>query len=1332
MILLPSLLVAFSGNGIPAVSATQPSLAGIKPLSGYKSIGAADPNMPVTVSVAIPLRNVSGLGSLVKQISDPNSPNYRHFLSSAQASQMFLPTARYQSVLTYLTDHGFTIGFTALNSTIVATGSVSQVKQYLGLDTQMFTNGTYSYYAGTGATSLTGAYAYASNSTFLMARPDYLKSASFGSGPLPASYNVTFTEGGQSTKLLQSVYNATSLYSRGITGKGYTVGLVDFYGSPTIASDLSTYDTKFGFAPPPSFAISPIGRYNPNLGGKLGWAFEIAIDVEVSHAMAPGANEVLYAANGALPLSSVIAAVIQDGRANVISQSFGIPEWEYQEAGPIPLLFEAIFPDYYYMLGSAEGISFLTSSGDAGGSGNSAGPIGASQYPSDSPFVTSVGGTTTYVSKSASGDVTFNQTAWSNLSSVPLLQNAGGSGGGVSIIEPQPWYQSSLSAPKGFPAGRMSPDIALDGSGDPGTFVVAGGETGASGGTSESSPLLAGLLTLIMQNQKGPLGLVNPSLYQLATNPATYTRAYDPITFGYTIPWVAKAGYNLATGWGAPNIGVMASIYGSSSLPTTLSVGVNIIPPKGQKGNVSEYFTGQTIDIVAPVTLKGAPVTTGSFSASVQTLQGASGSVPLTYDPTQKGWVGGVPVGNVAGIADVNVVGTSGTANGTGFAETFVGYVANFVQPLAPYPWTPIPGLGVSVGASDLAGNTPTSTKASMSIFSYSIASNTYSQVDTVALTLSSSGDYVGLIKGAYPNGPMALVMQAPVYGYLPIINGIDLQGSTIYPQLVVAPGVIAPGQSLIVVANMIAPENVYNEISSATGDTLGGSISYGANVTASLVGPSGTVVSTVPLLERTCAQALRVCANSALLIYGYLYVPKTAQPGLYTVMFNAAYNDETSGTLYTGSFYGQVYVASGASVPKITVSPSMLFEGQQSQVRASITYPSGKEITQGMYTAVIYPKSTSGQFTQVMHSQYASFLLIPLAFDPKQNLWTADVQLPSPNNSTVLSAINGAAAYYAGPYDIYVTGLSADGVPTTSDPTAQQDFFVQPYVYTANQAVANPQQTSGLALSNVTISGGPISMTGDYFTGTDTIQSTNVTISASQVAGTLNLVNTHATLIGVSGGTIVATNSDVKLVRSDLASLQLTMSTVSLDAASAFQSVTPSLPAVTIAAPLANKNYTGTVMVTASVGGTNLKGVTFTLDGNALPSGPAGGQPSSPTYSLDTTTLPDGPHTLSVVATQTDGLFSSSSVVFATQNQLLAVQGNLKAANSNIASLQGGLKAANNTIMTLNGALVNLKGQLDSANSTIGNLTDAIYALVVAAAVGIILAVYAIRKPRF
>ena len=296
LLLLPSFFV-LGPHGLAGASSQVQSASALVPppstpgaLSSYKSVGAADPGMSVLVSVAIPLRNLPLLSSLVKESSDPSSAGFRHFLTYSQVSQTFLPTqAQYQSVVDYLTSSGFTVVSSSLNSMITVRGTAAQVTQSLGQSVQLYTNGTYSYYETTGASTLTGAYSFASNSTGLLMRPDLIKAGGAASGSIPSA-NVTFTEGGQPSNLLRTVYNSTGLLSKGINGTGYTVGLLDFYGYPLVAQDLAQFDSTYGYPAPPSFTISPIGPYNPNLGSALGWDGEIDLDVQSSHAMAPGAN----------------------------------------------------------------------------------------------------------------------------------------------------------------------------------------------------------------------------------------------------------------------------------------------------------------------------------------------------------------------------------------------------------------------------------------------------------------------------------------------------------------------------------------------------------------------------------------------------------------------------------------------------------------------------------------------------------------------------------------------------------------------------------------------------------------------------------------------------------------------------------------------------------------------------------------------------------------------------------------------------------------------------------------------------------------------------------
>ncbi|HEV2389955.1 MAG TPA: Ig-like domain-containing protein, partial [Nitrososphaerales archaeon] len=1015
------------------------------------------------------------------------------------------------------------------------------------------------------------------------------------------------------------------------------------------------------------------------------------------------------------------AAVVQDGKANVVSQSFGLPEWEYYESGPISYMFNSVFVDDYYMLGSAMGMTFLASSGDGGGSGFSAGPEGGAEYPSSSPFVTALGGTSTYVSKTANGTISFSQSAWSNTGFVPYFVNEGGSGGGVSVLEPTPWYQSSIKVPASFPDGRMVPDLSLDASGTPGILIILHGSPISTGGTSEASPLFAGLLAILMGAEKGSLGLLNPAVYQLAGNPGTYQKAFTPITSGYTIPWVSSFGYNLATGWGTPNIGEIAGLYNSVGPSSALSVNVQVANPGGE--NFTDFTQAQTISLVALVSTPGGiPVVSGAFNASLQTLGGNTPPVPLTYNATAGGWAGTISVGGEAGRANVNVAGSASGQSGDGFAMTFVGYLATFVQPLGPYPWTYLTGLETAISVTDLSGKSAPFSSAQVLFENYSILSNTYSPAASAALDYSSAdGFFQSTLNETLPSGPTALVTQGPIVGYLPFVSGISLLSSNVYPEVVAEPGSVAPGQSLTIVASVTAPENIYLTQSLATGTTLGASMAEGANVTATLVSPSGKSVATVSLTDQACTQALRVCGAGLTLINGYMTIPSSASPGLYTVLLTARYDDETTGFNYTGNYFGQVYVSAGLSVPKISVGPSTLFEGENASIAASISSPDGKVVTNGIYTALIYPENAQNDYSSIMHSAYAAFALVPLTFDAKTGMWSGTVTLPSPYNSSSVSSINADAQYYGGPYDIYVSGLSAAGVPTASTLSAQQAFYVQPYIYTSDKVMANPQQTSGLALWNVSVQGGssPLTLSDDYFVGNDTVSGSDVTIASSTVNGTLNLENGSTTLSGVTGGNIVATNDFVDLQHSDLSSLVFgTSATGSIDPASSFRSITPALLSVTISSPTANASYVGVIDAQVAVAGTGIKTVTFFLDDKQLPSiqgAVSAGQPLS--YPLNTTALPDGTHTLAVTAVQSDLMTTTTTVSFVTHNQLEGLTSELTAANKTISSLSASLSTADSSV--------------SSMQKTVNSMADLVYLALGVAVVGILLVAYSLRNSK-
>ena len=201
-----------------------------------------------------------------------------------------------------------------------------------------------------------------------------------------------------------------------------------------------------------------------------------------------------------------------------------------------------------------------------------------------------------------------------------------------------------------------------------------------------------------------------------------------------TIPWTSSYGYNLATGWGSPNIGEIASLYNAQNPQSSLFILVGVANSTG--GSQVEFTPGQTVQVTASI-YNGAfftPITSGSFTASLVTLNGTSLSIPMNFDSASGVWNASFVMGQQSGVAYVNVNGTSAGISGAGSAEIFAGYLATFTSPTPTDPWTTAGGLQVIVTSTDLNGNPAPLQPLTMQVNSYSILNNLYSTQGTVTL----------------------------------------------------------------------------------------------------------------------------------------------------------------------------------------------------------------------------------------------------------------------------------------------------------------------------------------------------------------------------------------------------------------------------------------------------------------------------------------------------------------------------------------------------------------------------------------------------------------------
>jgi subtilase family serine protease len=392
----------------------------------------------------------------------------------------------------------------------------------------------------------------------------------------------------------EHAYGTDQLYPNGVTGAGQTIVIVDSFGSPTITQDLSTFDAENGLPDPPSLnIITPSGTppaYDPTDPTMGGWAIETTLDVEIAHTMAPGANILLVETpvaettgiTGFPQMMSAERYVIDHHMGNVISQSFAAAEQTFARPAQIRAL------RYAYRDAAAHGVTVLGASGDQGPTSAEPDqvdyyPYNVANWPASDPLVTAVGGTQLHLDDNGNRiapDNVWNDT-YNPLIVGPTPSPAAG-GGGISTVFERPWYQDSVAGVVGDMRGE--PDISASAAVDGGANLYLGFTNSALGinspgwyivgGTSEATPLTAGIVSLADQVAGHGLGLINPALYQMASsgssgvsditlgnNAVTFTNSGGSDNGTFTLPgFTAAPGYDLASGLGTPS--APAFVYG--------------------------------------------------------------------------------------------------------------------------------------------------------------------------------------------------------------------------------------------------------------------------------------------------------------------------------------------------------------------------------------------------------------------------------------------------------------------------------------------------------------------------------------------------------------------------------------------------------------------------------------------------------------------------------------------------------------------------------------------------------------------------------------------------
>lgn len=509
-----------------------PVVARLKPLARVPG------SKQLQLAIGLPLRNTEALTNLLRELYDPSSPAYHHYLTPQQFTDRFGPTDKdYQELIRFAAANNLKVTATHPNRVLLdVSGSVEQIEQVLHVNLNLYQHPTESrqFYAPDTEPSLDTPVPILRISgldNYSLPRPRF-KLAS-----LAKNSNASPNAGsGPSGTYMGNDFRSAYVPGSTLTGAGQVVGLLQFDGYT--ATDISYYETLNGL---PSVTLTNVlidGASGTPSGN--GGAVEVSLDIEMAISMAPGLSKIILyegpSSQNPTPglFDDVLSRMATDNEARQLSCSWFLP------GGGIDTVADQIFQQM-----AVQGQSFFNASGDFDAF---SGPV---DFPGEDPYITQVGGTT--LTTSGPGGYWASEQVWN-------WDNGIGSGGGISTRYSIPSWQTgvNMSANQGSYTMRNIPDVAMTADN---VYVRVSGADGGVAGTSCAAPLWAGFAALANQQAvasgRPSIGFVNPAVYQFGAT-ANYPNIFHDITTGdNTSPsspnqFFAVPGYDLCTGWGTP------------------------------------------------------------------------------------------------------------------------------------------------------------------------------------------------------------------------------------------------------------------------------------------------------------------------------------------------------------------------------------------------------------------------------------------------------------------------------------------------------------------------------------------------------------------------------------------------------------------------------------------------------------------------------------------------------------------------------------------------------------------------------------------------------------
>lgn len=568
---------------------------GTQQLSGYLGvqpnnsiaplIGPVPSEAPVYLSIGLPVSDQIGLQNFIDDASRPGSPNYRRYLTRDQFNSTYgAAEADYNALKDWATAKGLSIKHTYDNRLLLSvSGTAAQIEEafYVNLVYRQMSDGVHQFVAVDREPSVDVV-------------PKILWVTGFTRYAVPQSKCAFFPSSGSTGQdgtympaELRTAYLGVGTACSPLTGRGQVIGVVaeGSFDPADIAGYIAGANNPVKYPTTPPISPGTVG--GPNSSDQVTFSVhsehdllnpgqdpENTLDAEMAIAMAPEARVHIF--EGELDLSFTSAGNVDDlfeAMANDPDLTTATNSWIVQYTDNLNQSVSEM---------AARGISFFTASGDRGNVGD----------PGDSTHATnqmivggtelqdSLGVTETTWNLQCPGDITGggilngNITDASDCGCWPQPHCCGDSVGrpgyqDMSLINPDINFADPASGGNGGSLKyRNYPDVS--GVADNLAIYFQGAWQGRLG-TSAAAPLWAGFAALTNQyaasNGLGPIGFANPALYAIGMSRGTANDVYassfrdmNDGVFNALTPekgYPAIAGYDLATGWGAPRCGLI-------------------------------------------------------------------------------------------------------------------------------------------------------------------------------------------------------------------------------------------------------------------------------------------------------------------------------------------------------------------------------------------------------------------------------------------------------------------------------------------------------------------------------------------------------------------------------------------------------------------------------------------------------------------------------------------------------------------------------------------------------------------------------------------------------